>query len=239
MKRHATKIALALLLFVLPAILVRVDPIRVAFVSFVGYVRGAGAMGLLAFVGVDVLAALLAAPTWLMSGAAGYVWGFWGGLVVALPAVTLVSCVCFLVSRRLFHRQLPPDDDAARRTESRSRRWLRAIHRVAATEGLRVTLLLRLTFVIPQNFLGYLLGSTPLRLRDFAAGSLAGFVPMTIVHVYVGSVVVDIAAFLTGESRMSPGLGAGVLVGGVLLAGAALYSTARMARRALARTLQI
>jgi uncharacterized membrane protein YdjX (TVP38/TMEM64 family) len=239
MKRHATKIVLALLLFVLPVVLLRLDAVRAALVSYVGYLRGAGALGFAVFLGVDVVAALLAAPTWLMSGAAGYVWGFWVGLVVALPAVTLMSCLCFLVSRRLFRRELTPERAEASRTDSRARRWLRAIHRAAATEGLRVTFLLRLTFVIPQNLLGYLLGSTPVTLRDYAAGSLAGYVPMTIVHVYIGSVVVDLAAFVAGEGRMSPGLGASALAVAVLLAGGALYSTARVARRALARTLHV
>jgi uncharacterized membrane protein YdjX (TVP38/TMEM64 family) len=237
-RRRIAQAVVGLALFVLPAILLRVDAVRAVVGSFLAYLRAAGAAGIAVFVGVDLALALVTTPTWLMSGVAGYVWGFGLGMLVALPAVTLVACACFLLSRRFLRgRPLPAVDAAA--TEGRATRLLRAAHGAVATSGFKVTVLLRLAFVLPQNFMGYLLGTTPLRLRDFAAGTAVGLLPATVVHVYVGTIVVDVAAFLSGDSGMSPWSKTGVIAGAVVVAVFALYLVARLARRALERTLGV
>jgi uncharacterized membrane protein YdjX (TVP38/TMEM64 family) len=94
-----------------------------------------------------------------------------------------------------------------------------------------------MTPLLPQNAMTYLLASTPLRLRDFAAGTACGIVPFTLFYCYVGSLVDDAAALVAGDS---PDLGAArwvALGGGLVGGGIALFVIARLARRALARAI--
>ena len=235
-RRRIVQGVVALAVFVVPTLALRIPAVRALVGSLLAYLRAAGATGVAVFLGVDVVAALIAMPTWLMSGVAGYVWGFWRGYLLALPAVTLVGCMCFLLSRRfLGGRPLA----APSPSDGRAKRMLRATHGAVETSGFKVTVLLRLTFVLPQNFMGYLLGTTPLRLRDFAAGTVVGLFPITIVHVYVGSIVVDVATFLSGETGMTGWSKTALIAGAILLAVFAFAMVARLARRALDRTLGV
>ena len=105
-------------------------------------------------------------------------------------------------------------------------------------DGLRIAFLLRVTPLLPQNVLTYVLASTALRLRDFAVGTAFGVIPFTVFYVYVGSLVPSATALLAGDA---PDLGAArrvALGGGVLGGGLALLVIGRAARRALRRAIE-
>lgn len=218
-----------LALLALPFVLLRFEAVRNLLLSLIAFMQRAGALGVAAFVGVEIVATMITAPMWLMSGIAGYVYGFPTGFLVALPAITLSTCVCFLGGRGLLRRVL------AQRAEQ-SRFWV-AVHRTVGTEGLKITLLLRVTFAAPQNLISYLLSATPLRLRDFALGTFVGLVPATLFHVYLGSIVTTAVALISGEAS-APGPFAWIAIAvGLAMTGTALFVTSRLAKRALARAL--
>jgi len=93
-----------------------------------------------------------------------------------------------------------------------------------------VVALLRATPLVPFPVLNYFVGATPLRLRDFAAGSFAGMLPGTIAYAWLGSLIPDPRQAVRGVRFDSWGLLAGL----ALLTAAVGLLAWRALRRALA-----
>jgi uncharacterized membrane protein YdjX (TVP38/TMEM64 family) len=217
-------------LLALPYLLLRIPAARAWVVGFVTFVRTAGPVGALALLGFDTAWALMGAPFWVLGTVAGYSYGFALGVVVGVPVVAGAMTVSFLFGRFAVTRVLPPREVGSPRVE--------AVRRAVETDGLKITLLLRMTPVLPQNVLTYVLASTGLRLRDFAPATAVGVIPFTVFYAYVGSLVDDAAALLAGDA---PDLGAAkwvALGGGLVAGGIALAVIGRAAQRALARAIE-
>jgi uncharacterized membrane protein YdjX (TVP38/TMEM64 family) len=183
--------------------------------------RDAGPAGRFAFALVYVAAGLLMLPAGPITVAAGHAFGPVVGVLVAAPATCVASCIPFLLGRTLLH------GFAARRL-ARVTEWpvfAEAIRR----SGFQVVALLRATPLVPFPVLNYLVGATPVRLRDFAAGSFAGMLPGTIAYAWLGSLLPDPRQVVRGVGPVSWGL---------LLALAVLtVVVALLAQRALQRAL--
>jgi uncharacterized membrane protein YdjX (TVP38/TMEM64 family) len=183
--------------------------------------RDAGPAGRLAFVLVYLVAGLLMLPAGPITVGAGHAFGPVVGMLVAAPATCLASCLPFLLGRTLLRGLV------ARRL-ARVAAWpllAEAIRR----SGFQVVALLRATPVVPFPVLNYLVGATPLRLRDFAAGSFLGMLPGTIAYAWLGSLLPDPRQAIQGVELGSWGVLAGLAV---LTAAVGL-----LARRALLRAL--
>ncbi len=218
-----------LVVMALPMVLLALEAPRGVVVGFMTWLRGAGALGLVALYAVQIALALVLAPTWLANGIVGFVWGFPYGLVVAVPGVAVSTTAAFWVGRRLLGQGAPPP--------AISERLFRAILRATARHGLKVTALLRATPVMPQNLLSYLLGATRVRTWDFALGTTLGMLPMTLLHVYVGSIA-ESAAKLAANETEAPGpvkLAVWILVPLLSVVGVVIVS--RIARRELDKAL--
>src|SRR6188768_4001319 len=113
MRRRLALVLLVLALLAVPAVLLRGDALRSGVSSLIAYLHRAGPIGLLPFVGAQIVALVLALPLWLMSGVAGYVYGFPMGFLIALPGQTIASCAAFLIGRTLLRRRI--EDRAAAR----------------------------------------------------------------------------------------------------------------------------
>ena len=113
-----------------------------------------------------------------------------------LLAATLGAISAFLVAR-YFAR----DGRAA----GRGRCALRRDRPRGRAQGRRIVFLLRLSPVFPFNLLNYALGLTRVRLWDYAVASL-GMLPGTLLYVYSGKVVGEVAA-LAGGGEVQRGAG--------------------------------
>ncbi|UQA62252.1 TVP38/TMEM64 family protein [Polyangium aurulentum] len=213
----------------LPLLALRSPTMRAALLSLIAFMREAGAAGLAAFIAVEAVALLFVAPLWLMSGVAGYVYGFTHGYMVALPAVALCCTFTFLVGR-LFMGKLVAEYTAGNRF------WA-AVDRAVRADGLKMTLLLRVTVVVPQNLLNYMMSATPVRARDFLLGSFIGLAPMTLFHVYLGTTVSTAAALIARETRASGAVTWATIAGGFVASIVGIVVMVRLGRRALARAL--
>jgi uncharacterized membrane protein YdjX (TVP38/TMEM64 family) len=227
--RPRGRVLVMLAALAVPFVLLRVPAVRGALIQLIAFMGQAGAMGIAAFLAFDALAALLLTPLWLMSGISGYVYGIGKGFLVALPGVTLGGLLAFVVGRFALGNLLA--ERAARSG------IFRAIKRAIAVEGLKISFLLRMTPVMPQNLLSFLLGATDLRLRDFLGASFFGLIPATLAHVYVGSLVKDAAAFVAGEADNEGPLRWILLGGGLTLSIVTMVVTSRIAKRELDRAL--
>ena len=101
-----------------------------------------------------------------------------------------------------------------------------------AAGGFKIVLLTRLSPLFPFTLLNYAFGLTKVRFRDYVLASWIGMLPGTLMYVYLGSTVKELADVATGNVAGGPerlvlffvGLAATVVV--------TVYVT-RLARRAL------
>ncbi len=183
--------------------------------------RDAGPAGRIAFALVYVVAGLLMLPAGPITVGAGHAFGPLVGVLVAAPAICVASCIPFLLGRTLLRGLV------ARRLAAVGE-WP-IIAEAIRRSGFQVVALLRATPVVPFPVLNYVVGATPLRLVDFAAGTFVGVLPGTIVYAWIGSLLPDPRLAVQGIGPASWGVLAGLAV---LTVGAGL-----LIRRALRRAL--
>jgi uncharacterized membrane protein YdjX (TVP38/TMEM64 family) len=182
---------------------------------------GRGLVGMAAFGGAYVVAALLLVPGSAMTLAAGAVFGLVRGVAVVSAASTTAAALAFLVARHGGRRFV---ERAARRY-----RTFRAVDRAIAEGGWKVVGLLRLSPAMPFSVENYLFGLTAVRFWPYVLSSWAFMLPGTILYVALGRAGRAAAA---GSHPTAEWL----LLGAGLAATAAVTAQlTRLARRALAR----
>lgn len=217
-----------LAILALPLAATQLPPVRAALFALVDHMRDGGPAGLALYFGAYAFGSIFTAPIALFSGMAGYVYGPVKGFLVASPANMLAATTAFLVGRFVLH------DRVARWTQD-NQRW-GAIRRAMGAQPFKIAVLLRLTVVAPQNFLSYGLALTPMRVPTFMAATWIGLMPVTLFQAYVGSLVHDAAELLDGKRPPLGPWGWAATAAGLVLTVAALALTARIARRALAKS---
>ena len=178
--------------------------------------RGLGARGVLLFVAVYVVGALLALPVAPVTVAAGATYGALAGAALGVPSVTLAGAAAFLVGRFL-----AAHPHAFAIGSGRVARAVRAIGR----GGLRLVLVLRLAPVVPFAVLNYAFGATPTTLRQFALGTFVGTIPSQLGYAFLGAVV----AWPPGPERIAAEVS--LVAGAVLLSVAATAGALAILRR--------
>jgi len=73
-----------------------------------------------------------------------------------------------------------------------------------AAQGFKIVLLTRLSPVLPFVMLNYAFGLTRVRLRDYVLASWIGMFPGTLMYVYLGSAVKNIADLARGDFEGGP-----------------------------------
>lgn len=121
---------------------------------------------------------------------AGFTLGLWLGTLVAWTGSVLGAIGAFLVGRQLI--------------AERVRRWaadspfftsvLKAID--SADEGWKITILLRLSPLMPYALINYLLSSTQLSLWTYSWTSALGVLPPTALYVYLGTSAASLSDIL-------------------------------------------
>jgi uncharacterized membrane protein YdjX (TVP38/TMEM64 family) len=193
---------------------------------FAEWLAGLGPAAPLVFAAVYLAATVLLVPGSLLTLAGGALFGVLRGTVIVLVAATLGASAAFLIARYLARERV------ARRVQRDER--FAAIDRAIGASGLKIVVLLRLSPVVPFNLLNYALGITSVRFVDYLIGC-AAMLPGTLLYVYYGRVIGDIAA-LAGGARPARGPSYYIFLGVGLLA--TILVTAlltRLARRELAR----
>ena len=183
-----------------------------------------GPWGPVLFALLYIAFAVTMAPAFLLTVAAGALFGVWRGSALVFVSATLGASAVYVVAHRL----------AGTRLFS----WLVRGRRVAAVrlgvagEGAWVQFLLRLSPIVPYVLLNYALGLSRVRFRDFVV-ACAGMIPAIVMYTYYGKVVGDVAKLAAGvapprgrEYYILLGLGLAATV-------AASMAIARAARRAI------
>jgi uncharacterized membrane protein YdjX (TVP38/TMEM64 family) len=192
--------------------------------TIIAGIRGMGAAAPIAFMLIYAVAVVALIPASLLTIAGGAVFGITRGAIYALIGATGGSTVAFLLGRHAFRRLV------ARRLASMPR--FAAVERAVSAQGRRIVFLLRLSPVVPFNFLNYALGVTTISVWDFIIASI-GTIPGAFVYAYAGHVTGEALA-LAGQAQVPKNASYyAFLLGGLVATLAATFVVTRTARRAL------
>ena len=183
-----------------------------------------GPWGPVLFVALYIVASLTMAPAFILTFAAGAVWGLWQGSVYVYIGAVLGASAVHLLAGRL--------------VRSRVTRWLdreprvAAVRRAVADQGVWVMFLLRLSPLIPFVQLNYALVLSGVRYRDYMLATI-GMWPTIIMYVYYGKVAGDVAALATGVAPERGPEYYALLVVGLVATVVATTMVARAAKKAM------
>ena len=192
--------------------------------SAVAHIQSVGPAAPIAFIAIYAFAVVALIPASLLTIAGGAVFGLIRGVTYSLIGATLGSTAAFLIGRYAARRLV------ARRLAAMPR--FSAIERAVSARGRRIVLLLRLSPLVPFNFLNYALGLTTISVWDFVIASL-GTVPGAFVYSYAGKVTGEALA-LAGKAEVPKNASYyAFLLAGLVATIAATTVVTRTARRAL------
>ncbi|MEG4057336.1 MULTISPECIES: TVP38/TMEM64 family protein [unclassified Microcoleus] len=154
-----------------------------------------GWWGPVAFVATYNLATVLFVPGSVLTLGGGAIFGLWWGSVYVFAASILGAVFAFAIGRYLCR------DRVVKYMESHPK--FKALDRAVSQQGLKIVFLTRLCPLFPFNLLNYALGITQVSLKDYVLGSF-GMIPGTIMYVYSGSLVGEVAAIGTETVYASP-----------------------------------
>ncbi|MEG4810504.1 TVP38/TMEM64 family protein [Microcoleus sp. F8-D3] len=154
-----------------------------------------GWWGPVAFVATYNLATVMFVPGSVLTLGGGAIFGLWWGSVYVFAASILGAVFAFAIGRYLCR------DRVVKYMESHPK--FKALDRAVSQQGLKIVFLTRLCPLFPFNLLNYALGITQVSLKDYVLGSF-GMIPGTIMYVYSGSLVGEVAAIGTATVYASP-----------------------------------
>jgi uncharacterized membrane protein YdjX (TVP38/TMEM64 family) len=178
---------------VLALIVVLVEPLRTAVSNAVGgdtgnlrqELRDLGFVGALIVYALALVHAFVWYPAEILDTAAGYVYGFWVGLALVWSAWILNGLVAYSVgryaARPLLYRVFSPQ---------RVARYENAVHR----GGVTLLLAMRLVPFVPFSLFSYVAGSARVPVTTFTWTTAIGYLPITVVFIYVGSRLEELSA---------------------------------------------
>jgi uncharacterized membrane protein YdjX (TVP38/TMEM64 family) len=150
-----------------------------------------GPWGVVLFIAAYVAAAVTLAPAFVLTFAAGAIFGLWRGTLIVFFAALLGAIAVYGLAAPLAHGRL------MRRLERDAR--VAAIRRAVVSDALWVMFLLRLSPLVPYVLLNYALALSGVRFKDFVLATV-GMLPAIIMYAYYGKIVGDVAKLAAGVS---------------------------------------
>ncbi len=157
--------------------------------QFAEYINSLGAIGAVVFVLGYVLACIAFVPASILTLAAGAIFGLAKGIALVFVAAMLGATAAFLIARYVARRAIE------KRVGGNPR--FAALDAAIGAQGRRIVFLLRLSPLFPFSLLNYALGLTRVTFADYVIGSV-GMLPGTVLYVYYGRLVGDVAALAGG-----------------------------------------
>lgn len=181
-----------------------------------------------AFLGMytGIVALFLPGVVFIMG--AGFVFGFWRGLLAVWVGGSVGQALAFLLARYLLK-------DWVEVTVKRKWKSWQYIDKAIEYDGWKLVLIMRFSPIIPYNLLNIAMATTPMPFLAFAIVSAVGIVFECAIFCYFGSMADGIGSIVSGSAR--PAAIEWVLLGisvVMCVAGAVLvsYSLKRAVRRA-------
>jgi uncharacterized membrane protein YdjX (TVP38/TMEM64 family) len=176
------------------------------------------------FVVAYVVASVTLAPAFLLTVAAGAVFGLWQGTILVFVGALLGASAVFAVAAPLGRTRWM--GWVTRQTH------VSAVRAAVAAEGLWIMFLLRLSPLVPFVLLNYALALSGVRYRHYVVTSV-GMLPAIVMYVYYGKVVGDVAVVAAGVSPPRGPAYYALLAAGLVATVVAAQLVTRAARRAV------
>ncbi|NEP91194.1 MAG: TVP38/TMEM64 family protein [Okeania sp. SIO2C2] len=158
------------------------------------WIESLGVWSPITFIIIYNLATLILIPGLVLTMGGGVIFGVIWGAIYVFFASTLGATIAFIIGRYV------------------SRDWVcqqlsqhpkfKAIDIAVVKEGFKIVFLTRLCPLFPFNLLNYAFGVMQVSLKDYFLGSL-GMIPATVMYVYFGSLMGDIALIGTSQQPMN------------------------------------
>ena len=174
------------------------------------------------FVLVYAAASVLLLPVWILTVAAGAVFGVARGSVLVLIGATVGAMAAFALARTGLRESV--------RRRARTYMSFETLDHAIAARGGWVVFLVRLTPVFPFVYVNYLFGLTAIPATTYCATTILGMIPATIVYVAMGA---SAGAAATGRAAAWSTGRIALTVAGVVATLAVSFIVARIATRAV------
>jgi len=183
-----------------------------------------GAWGPILFALLYIVAAVTMAPAFVLSVAAGALFGVWRGSLLVFVSATLGAMAAYGVARSVTGTRLVKWVMRDRRVEG--------VRRAVAYKSAWVQFLLRLSPIVPYVLLNYALGFSRVRVRDFLVACF-GMIPTIVMYTYYGRIVGDVAKIAAGVAPPRGPEYYVLLIVGLMATVVATMAITRAARRAI------
>jgi len=185
------RLAALLLLICVAAGLSFFLPVKDYLYSFLEWVRELGPWGPALVVGAYILACVLLVPGSLITLGIGFIFGVVEGTIIVSAGSTLGASAAFLLGRTLARAWIQSKVESSPK--------FRTLDDAVKQQGFKIVLLTRLSPVLPFNLLNYAYGLTKISFRDYLLASWIGMLPGTVMYVYLGSTLKDLADLASGN----------------------------------------
>jgi uncharacterized membrane protein YdjX (TVP38/TMEM64 family) len=189
MKQHGKPILLAIMVVTM-LVAIALLPVSEWLALGIVWIEARRALAWFVYLATYIIATVLVVPVSILTLAAGYLFGFPLGVVLASVGSILGASGAFLVGR-FFIR-----DWVAKRIADLPR--FRALDQATRHEGFLIVFLTRLSPLFPFNLINYGLALTSVRFRDYFFASWLGMLPVTTLYTYVGSVAKNLTDLTSG-----------------------------------------
>ena len=143
-----------------------------------------GMLGIVAWLLLYTILALLIAPASLHKFISGVLFGFWGGWIIAFVGAFLGAILPFWLTKKYLYGWVDE--------KMQGKPTFRALKKAVSEDGLRCVFLTRVSLVIPYPVLNYGFGLTDVTWKDYLWGSTGMIVPSAL-YAYWGSKAADLS----------------------------------------------
>jgi len=185
------------------------------------WITDLGPWGILAFIGLFVMATSVLMPDSVLSIMAGALFGLAWGTAAIVAGSLLAAALQYALSQRILRARITRVVD--------KKPSLAAIQRTICHDALRLQALLRLTPLNPAT-VSYILGAAGVRFSSFMLACLA-LVPTLFIEVYLGYAGKHVAR-MTGRNSSAVYLHDLLVIGGLVVTVIVMVVVSRMARKA-------
>jgi len=146
--------------------------------------RSLGAGGVAILYALILLHTVVWYPTEIVNLAAGFVYGFWGGLVLCLAGWVVQGIIAWAIGREVARPLLRRLIGAKRYDEA---------ERLFAGGGIPLLLAIRLIPIFPFSLFSFIAGAARVPLWTFTWTTAVGYLPITAIFIYLGSTLDELS----------------------------------------------
>ena len=143
-----------------------------------------GWVGIVAWILLYVVLALLIAPASLHKFISGVLFGFWAGWAIAFIGACLGAILPFILTKKYLYNFVEG--------KLEKKPTLNALKNAVSKDGLRCVFLTRVSLVIPYPVLNYGYGLTDVKFKDYFVGNFGMILPGAL-YAYWGSKAADLS----------------------------------------------